>query len=109
MLKIRLQRQGRINQPSYRIIVTEHARSPKTGNFVEQIGTYNPTSKERTLNEERAKYWLSVSAQASPTMHNMLVSTGVVKGKKVNVLPKKTVEKAAAPEAEAKVEAPAQA
>lgn len=107
MLKIRLQRQGRINQPSYRIIVTEHARSPKTGSFVEQIGTYNPTSKERTLNEERAKYWLSVGAQASPTMHNMLVTAGVVKGKKVNVLPKFVEEKKA--EEAAPAEAPAQA
>lgn len=109
MLKIRLQRQGRINQPSYRIIVTEHARSPKTGNFVEQIGTYNPTDKTRTLNEERAKYWLSVGAQASPTVHNMLVTSGVIKGKKINVLPKFVEEKKAdetTPSADA---APAQA
>lgn len=85
--------------PSYRIIVTEHTRSPKTGNFVEQVGTYNPATKARTLNEDRVKYWLSVGAKASGTMHNMLVSAGVVKGKKVNVLPKKTVAKAEAPEA----------
>ena len=96
MLKIRLQRTGRINQPSYRIIVVEHARAAKTGNFVEQLGTYNPTTKQRTLNEERIKYWLSVGAKASGTMHNMLVSLGIVTGKKINVLPKKTVPKPAA-------------
>jgi small subunit ribosomal protein S16 len=117
MLKIRMQRTGRINQPSYRIIVTEHARSPKTGNFVEELGTYDPMSKNHTLNEERAKYWLSVGAKASPTMHNMLVRLGVVKGEKINVLPRKSPPKkegeeqaAAAPAAETKAEeAPVQA
>ena len=76
--------------PSYRIIVTEHARSPKTGNIVEKVGTYNPKTKERNLNAERIKYWLSVGAKASGTMHNMLISVGIIEGKKVNVLPKKS-------------------
>lgn len=93
MLKIRLQRTGRINQPSYRIIVTEHTRPAKTGDFVEQLGTYNPRTKERTIDEARVKYWISVGAQPSGTMHNQLVSLGIIKGKKINVLPKKTVPK----------------
>jgi small subunit ribosomal protein S16 len=93
MLKIRMQRTGRINQPSYRIIVTEHARAAKTGSFLEELGTYNPATKVRTLKDERVKYWISVGAQPSDTMHNMLVSAGVIKGKKINVLPKKTVPK----------------
>jgi small subunit ribosomal protein S16 len=105
MLKIRLQRTGRINQPSYRIIVTEHARSPKTGNFVEELGTYNPHSKAHTLNDERVKYWMSVGAQPSATMHNMLVRLGIVKGKKINVLPKFKAPET--PAAEAQAEAPA--
>lgn len=93
MLKIRLQRIGRINSPAYRVIVTEHTRGPKTGNFVEKVGSYNPKSKERTLNEERITYWISKGAQLSGTMHNMLISAGIIKGKKINVLPKKTVAK----------------
>jgi small subunit ribosomal protein S16 len=93
MLKIRMQRVGRINSPAFRIIVTEHTEGPKTGNFVEKLGTYNPKSKERTLNVERVKYWLSVGAKTSDTMHNMLVSMGVVDGKKINVLPKKSPPK----------------
>src|SRR6185295_4968086 len=87
MLKIRMQRTGRINMPSFRIIVTEHTESPKTGNFVEKVGTYNPKTKERNLNADRIKYWLSVGAKASDTMHNMLVTAGVVEGKKINILP----------------------
>ena len=79
--------------PSFRIIVTEHTEGPKTGNIVEKVGTYNPKTKERNLNVERIKYWLSVGAKASGTMHNMLISAGVIEGKKVNVLPKKSPPK----------------
>lgn len=93
MLKIRLQRTGRTNDPSFRIIVTEHTESPKTGSFVEKLGTYNPKTKERNLNTDRIKYWLSVGAKASGTIHNMLVSAGIIDGKKVNVLPKKSPPK----------------
>ncbi len=110
MLKIRMQRIGRKNMPAFRIIVAEHTRGPKTGNIVEKVGTYNPKTKERALNAERIKYWLSVGAQASGTVHNMLITDGVISGKKVNVLPKKTVPKKeeaageAAPAAEPVVE-----
>ncbi len=74
--------------PSYRIIVVEHTEGPKTGNIVEKVGTYNPRSKERVLDAERIKYWMSVGAQPSDTVHNMLISLGIMKGKKINVLPK---------------------
>lgn len=100
--------------PSFRIIVAEHTRGPKAGNIVEKVGTYNPKSKERVLDAERIKYWLSVGAKASGTVHNMLISAGIIAGKKINVLPKKhppVAEKvegktapASAPVAEAVVE-----
>ena len=91
-----MQRSGPINQPSFRIVVTEHTSSPKAGKYVERVGFYNPTSKERTLVEDRIKYWMSVGAKPSGTVHNMLVSAGLLNAKKINVLPKKTVAKAAA-------------
>jgi len=100
--------------PTFRIIVTEHTEGPKTGNIVEKLGTYNPKTKERNLNGERIKYWLSVGAKASGTMHNMLITAGIIEGKKVNVLPKKsppkkeeTAEVAPVTEAPKKEEVPA--
>lgn len=107
MLKIRMQRIGRINMPSFRIIVTEHTRGPKTGNIVEKVGTYNPKTKERSLDAERIKYWLSQGAKASGTVHNMLVSVGIVSAKKVNVLPKKHPPKKEEAVAETAAPAPA--
>jgi len=83
-----MQRTGRINSPSYRIIVAEHTRGPKTGNFVEVVGTYDPKTKAQSLDADRIKYWISVGAQPSATMHNMLISAGITKGKKINILPK---------------------
>ena len=82
-----MQRIGRINMPSYRIIVVEHTESTKTGNFTDIVGTYNPRSKERKLDEGKIQHWLSVGAQPSATVHNMLISAGILKGKKINVLP----------------------
>ena len=87
MLKIRMQRTGRINSPSYRIVVLEHASSPKAGKYVDKVGTYDPKSKQRVLNTERIKYWISVGAQPSPTVHNMLVSMKIIDAKKINILP----------------------
>lgn len=101
MLKIRLQRTGRTNNPSYRVVVTEHTNGPKSGRATEVLGSYNPKSKERILDGERIKHWLSVGAQATGTMHNMLISAGIISGKKINVLPKKTVPKKDEPAAEA--------
>ena len=113
MLKIRMQRTGRINTPSYRIVVLEHASSPKAGKYVEKVGTYNPKSKERSLNTDRIKYWISVGAQPSATVHNMLVSLRIIDAKKVNVLPKykepvkEEIAAEAAPVAERAAEEPA--
>src|SRR5574337_1942670 len=98
MLKIRMQRTGRINVPTYRIVVVEHTESPKAGKYVDHIGSYDPVAKQRILKEDRVRYWLSVGAKPSGTVHNMLVSAGIIKGKKVNVLPRKSPPKA--PEAE---------
>ena len=83
MLKIRMQRIGRKNMPAFRIIVAEHTRGPKTGNIVEKVGTYNPKTKEKQFNADRIKHWLSVGAQASATVHNMLVTAGIISGKKI--------------------------
>lgn len=93
MLKIRMQRTGRKNEPQFRIVVGEHTIGPKSGKFLEKLGSLNPKTKEKTLNVERVKHWLEKGAQPSDTMHNLLIEMGIIKGKKVNVLPKKTVAK----------------
>lgn len=82
MLRIRLFRVGKKNQPAFKIVVTERKNPPSGGNFIEQVGFWNPLTKEKVLKEDRIKYWISVGAQPSDTVHNMLVDVGITKGKK---------------------------
>lgn len=90
MLKVRLQRVGRKNDPSFRVIVTDSTRGPKSGKYIEMLGSYNPRQKRVALNGDRIKYWMSVGAKVTGTMHNILIKEKVIEGKKINVLPKKT-------------------
>jgi len=102
MLMIRFQRIGRTNDPAFRIVVLEKERSPKAGNPLEVVGTYNPKTKAFTVKADEIKGWINKGAQVSPSLHNLLVSKGILEGKKINVLPKKTytppVVEAPAPE-----------
>lgn len=91
MLKIRLQRVGRRNQPHFRLVVVEHTVGPKSNDIVELVGFRNPKTKEQSIDADKVKAWIAKGAQPSDTVHNLLISAGILKGKKVNVLPKKTV------------------
>lgn len=84
MLIIRLARFGRKKQPSYRVIINEKAKDTH-GHYLEQLGIYNPRTKPKTitLNAERIQYWISKGAQASETVHNLLVAQGIIKGDKL--------------------------
>lgn len=90
MLKIRLQRIGRRNHPEFRVVVTESTRGPKSGDFLEIVGSYNPHKDTTQIKADRVKHWMSQGAQVSDTVHNILVSEGVIEGKKKNVLPRKS-------------------
>ena len=89
MLKIRLQRIGRKNDPAFRAVLTDSKNSTKSGRFLEIVGTYNPKAGETKFETEKIKYWISKGAKLSDTMHNFLVHQKVIEGKKINVLPKK--------------------
>lgn len=83
MLMIRLQRLGKSKHPSYRVIVSDKRRDPQA-RHVEILGTYNPsvTPKVVEVKKDRVAYWLSVGAQPSATVHNLLVALGIRSGKK---------------------------
>lgn len=86
---MRLQRVGRKNDPSYRIVVTDKRTGPKSDKHVDRLGSYNPKMNHIQLDAAKAKEWLSKGVQPSDTVHNLLVSQKVIDAKKVNVLPKK--------------------
>ena len=78
---IRLSRGGSKKRPYYKIVVAD-ARSPRDGNFIERIGSYNPLlakddANRVVLNTERAKHWLGVGAQPTDRVARFLDAAGV--------------------------------
>ena len=71
MLKLRLKRIGRKRAPSYRLVVMESS-TRRDGRPVEEVGFYNPISKECKFEVEKIKQWLSYGAQPSETVANLL-------------------------------------
>lgn len=70
---IRLTRFGKRHQPYYRIIVLDK-RKKRDGSYIEQIGSYNPSLKEKqvVINDERMDYWKSRGAEISEGMRKLL-------------------------------------
>jgi small subunit ribosomal protein S16 len=99
MLTLRLQRIGKNKFATYRLIVSEKARDTQ-GVYLEQLGTFNPHDKVQQFKPiaDRVTYWISKGAQASGTVHNLLVKEGLLKDKKVKsvFLSKKRKTKVAA-------------
>src|SRR5882724_7530338 len=82
---IRMSRAGTKKRPYYRIVVT-NSRNPRDSKFIEKIGTYSPLlpsddPKRVSIDEERAKYWLSVGAQISDRVHLFFNKAGIVNTK----------------------------
>jgi len=94
MLVIRFLRVGKKNQPAFKIVVTDKKTAPKSGKFVEQVGFYNPLTREKILKKDRIKYWLSVGAKPSPRVHNLLIEEKILEGKKIPVHKKPKKKKA---------------
>ena len=72
-VRIRLKRMGGLNDPHFRVVVTDK-RSPRDGRFIEEIGTYKPMAKDNNfkINLQRANYWISKGAQPSDTVRSLI-------------------------------------
>lgn len=90
MLKIRLQRIGRKNEPAFRLVVTDHKNAAQSGKFLEILGSHTVKNDAVSFKSDRVQHWIKMGAQVSPTAHNMLVKAGIIEGKKKNVLSKKS-------------------
>lgn len=79
---MRLKRMGQKKAPYYRIVVTDQ-RNKRDGGFIETIGTYQPVMPnplmQKSINKERAEYWLSVGTQPSETVWSILKKFGINK------------------------------
>lgn len=73
MVKIRLRRMGANKKPFFRIVATD-IRSANAGNFLEELGWYEPGKKTDNykLDLAKAEKWLAQGAQPSETVAILL-------------------------------------
>jgi small subunit ribosomal protein S16 len=70
---------GAKKNPYYRMVVAD-SRSPRDGRFIEEIGSYDPTTNPATIkiDEEKALKWLACGAQPSDTAKSLLKNQGIM-------------------------------
>ena len=71
MLKIRLKRLGSKKNPHYRIIVI-NSTTKREGRPVEELGHYNPKTKEMKLDKATALDWISKDAKPTETVQYLI-------------------------------------
>ncbi len=82
MLRVRLQRRGKKNYTTYRIVVADQ-HAPIKGRFIADLGYYNPHTDEFKINSEDAKKWIGNGAKPTNTVHNLLITHKIIEGEKV--------------------------
>ncbi len=71
MVKIRLKRVGSKKAPHYRVVAVD-VRTRRDGKPLEDLGYYNPQSKELKLDQEAVQRWMKNGAQPSDTVASLL-------------------------------------
>jgi small subunit ribosomal protein S16 len=77
MLKLRLTRIGRKKQPVYRLVIMEHT-TRRDGRPIEQLGFYNPLTKESSFQVEKIQKWLSYGVKPTETVYQLLKKAKIV-------------------------------
>ena len=102
MLKIRLKRLGAKKAPTYRVIVI-NSTTKREGRPIEELGYYNPKTKDMKLNKESAEAWIKKGAQPTDTVKYLITNCNAdgslnYKKKETVKLSKKAIAKKAAEE-----------
>ncbi len=72
MLVIRMQRTGRKGHAQFRVVVQDSRRTPTSGRVVAALGSYDPHTKQTTLNKEKTELYLKNGAQPSDRVIRLL-------------------------------------
>lgn len=77
MLKLRLKRAGRKGSPSYRLVIMEHT-TRRDGRPIDEVGYYNPITKQSVFETLKIQKWLTNGAKPSQTVLNLLLKAKVI-------------------------------
>jgi len=78
MLKLRLKRVGRKGSPAYRLVVMENTVR-RDGRPVEEVGYYNPISKESHFEIEKIQKWLNYGVKPTEVVSSLLKKAEIIK------------------------------
>ena len=78
MLKIRLKRNRRKKQPSYRLVIMPTNRR-RDGRAIDELGFYNVITKQLSINNSKAIEWLKRGAKPTKTVRNLFKKTEIIK------------------------------
>ena len=77
MIKLRLKRFGKKREASFRLVAT-NSTSRRDGRPLEELGFYNPRTKETRLDTEAIRNRLSQGAQPTDTVRSLLEKGGLI-------------------------------
>lgn len=78
MLKMRFKRCGRKRQPTYRLVVMS-STSRRDGRPIQELGYYNPLTKETKLDVPNIIQCLEEGVKPTETVKNLLVKAEIIK------------------------------
>lgn len=77
MLKLRLKRIGRKRLPSYRLVIMENT-CRRDGRPIEEVGYYDPISKNYKFDQEKIIKWLHYGVKPTETVLNLLKKANII-------------------------------
>ena len=78
-VRIRLAKFGRRHHPIYRIVVMD-AKSPREGNYIDILGTYDPKRKILLeIKPEKVKEWFSKGVEIAHRAKAIFETAGILK------------------------------
>jgi small subunit ribosomal protein S16 len=77
MLKLRLKRTGKKRSPFYRLVIMENTFR-RDGRPIEELGYYNPITKQYKFNTDKIKKWLSYGVKPTETVLSLLKKADIV-------------------------------
>jgi small subunit ribosomal protein S16 len=77
MLKLRLKRAGKKRFPSYRLVIMENSYR-RDGRHIDEVGYYNPVTKQYKFNSEKIQKWLSYGVKPTETVLNLLKKAEII-------------------------------
>lgn len=77
MLKLRLKKTGRKRSPSFRLVIMENT-TRRDGRPIDEIGFYNPITKQFFLDKKKAIRWLKYGVLPTETVSTLLKKAQII-------------------------------